>query len=616
MKIFLLVLCLLASTFANIQPPLLPRSFIAKLYARDAIASTYNFHLGNYANQFNPLTNRIESQFVDIMYSNELLYSPQANCIIMDLGSQEQLASRYHYQETVGNGQGFSSIQYYHNQKFLSIKNKSGYDVQYLNESSKLNNTSYTCHAHINVNHVYIYRAATSSGERVVKFLVLSYTNSTQLTLRFSILKNTLTDRSVYSEYSHIRTLYMNDSITHSLSFSTGSPAHYFCDFGDKSYITVCQNNSDIEFNFNWIYLSTERRNARVLLIGNELSSNDNELFSSLTLNSSTYSYIDYYGRYIYGNARPLFNGTYQTTLYPYAGNVYLIRYIDYYNPKFSRLVKFKIMQYQSGILTIRYKLISESEHQIPPRNSALVNSRMAVIYGKDFITHSINMITGKPGSTYCNTNETSVCNAGSDFEYNNYYSEAFSAGIEGSVVGGIINITNDIKYSDDYASLYYDPTSNSIKKYNSVIIGSNELMSGNSKYYALVKLGNAYVIRDYSYTNGESVNKISKLVVVDYKPNEYVVIRWDLLYPNVLDTSSSYNSDSSYRHPHFHPVNPIATHTEFFVGQLIVTVIVWIFAILSIIVLIADCVIKNRRTYVRVSPNDVISNTIHSENL
>jgi len=245
--------------------------------------------------------------------------------------------------------------------------------------------------------------------------------------------------------------------------------------------------------------------------------------------------------------------------------------------------------------------------------NSPLVNSRMAVIYGKDFLTHSINMITGKTGSAYCNTNETSVCNAGSDFEYNNYYHEALSAGIEGSVVGGIINITNEIKYSEDYASIYYDSSAKSIKKYSADIIGSYELMNGNSKSYALVKLGNAYVIRDYSYNQASlTQDKISKLVIVDYKADEYVVIRWDLLSP-LSDTSSSY---SSYRHPHIHPINPEAysdTHSN---GPLIVTIIVWIFAILSVIVLVVDCAIKNRRTYVQVSPNDVISNTINSENL
>jgi len=522
------------------------------------------------------------------------------------------LASRYGYQETVGNGQGFSSIQYYYNQPYLSIKNKYGFSVQYLNESAKLTNTSYTCHAIIKVNHVYIYRAVTSSGERVVKFLVLSYTNSAQLTLRFSILKNTLIDRTVYSEYSHIRTLYMNDPIAHSLSFSTGSPAHYFCDFGSRSYISVCQNNTDIDFRYNWLYLNTGSRKARVLLIGNELLNNDNEIFSSLLfMSNSTYSYIDHYGRYIYGNANPLFNGTYQTTILPSEGNVYAIRYTDSYNSKFSRLVKFKIMQFQPDIITIRFQLISESEYQRPPIDSLLVNSRMAVIYGKDFLSHSINMITGKSGNAYCGTNETSVCNAGSDFEYNNYHYEALSAGIEGGVVGGIINITNDIKYAEDYASLYYDPKAKSIKKYSTVIFGSYDLMNGNSKSYALVKLGNTYAIRDHSYNQ----DKISKLVIVDYKPDEYVVIRWDLLYP-LSDTSSSYNSYSSYRHPHYHPVNP-ETHVDtHFSGQLIVTIIVWIFAILSVVVLIVDCVIKNRRTYVQVSSNDVISNTIHSENL
>jgi len=292
-----------------------------------------------------------------------------------------------------------------------------------------------------------------------------------------------------------------------------------------------------------------------------------------------------------------------------------VIRYTDSYNSKFSRLVKFKIIQYQSGILTIRYKLISESEYQRAPIDSHLVNSRMAVIYGKDFITRSINMITGRPGSAYCSTDETSVCNVGSDFEYNNYHYEALSAGIEGNVAGGIINITNDIKYVEDYASLYYDPVTKSIKKYSTAIIGSYELMNGNSKSYALVKLGNTYAIRDHSYSYGSSLDKISKLVIVDYKPDEYVVIRWDLLYP-LSDTSSSYNSYSSDRHPHYHPVNPETHSDTHFSGQLIVTIIVWVFAILSVIVLIADCAIKNRRTYVQVSPNDVISNTINSENL
>jgi len=313
----------------------------------------------------------------------------------------------------------------------------------------------------------------------------------------------------------------------------------------------------------------------------------------------------------------PLFNGTYQTTIYTFVeGNVYLIRYTDTYNSKFSRLVKFKILAYKSGVLTIRYKLLSESEYQRAPNNSKFVNSRMTVMYGKDFLSHSINMVSGKPGSGYCNTNENSICNAGSDFDYNNYRYETFSAGIEGSVIGGVINITSDIKYSDDYASIYYDNETKTIKKYSTTINGSYEIMNGYSKSYALVSLANTYVIRDHFYEyNGPLVDKISKLVVVDYKPDEYVVFRWDLMYP-LYDNSTVANSSSL--HPHFHPIiyDPVVrsnTHS----GELIVTIIVWIFAALSIVVLILDCVIKNRRAHTQIiTSNDIVSNTIHSDNL
>jgi len=297
-------------------------------------------------------------------------------------------------------------------------------------------------------------------------------------------------------------------------------------------------------------------------------------------------------------------------------GSVYLIRYTDSYYPRFYRLVKFKILAYQSGVLTIRYKLLSESEHQRAPNNSQFVNSRMAVMYGKDFLSHSINMVSGKPGSGYCNTNENSICNAGSDFDYNNYRYETFSAGIEGSVIGGVINITSDIKYSDDYASIYYDNETKTIKKYSTTINGSYEIMNGYSKAYALVSLANTYVIRDhYNEYNGPLVDKISKLVVVDYKPDEYVVFRWDLMYP----LSDNSTTGSSSHHPHYYPINhdPVVRNNTHHSGELIVTIIVWIFAILSIVVLILDCAIKNRRAYTQViTSNDVVSNTIHSDNL
>jgi hypothetical protein len=625
MKTIFFIFCLLALTLANIHLPLIPQGNITKLYAHDNVANTYHFGINNYGKHFTNVSSHVVTIGVDIKFDG-LFFKSEPNCNLLDLGTQSELAARYNYYETVGNGQGFSSIHFANSasNSTLYIKTKFAY-FQSMNESVALFTHNHSrCVAAVHTGHVYLLRISDERKvERVVKFLVISFIPNVQVTLRYYVMSDLTKDSKVYLQNGNeIRSLYLNDPIARTLSVTTGNPTNYFCDLGTKCSVSVCASN-EVDFDFtkvtnyyNYLYLGSVSRKPRVINIGNEdMNSTYTELYSSLELdiNYRNYTYQDRYGYNRKYSANDLYTGIQQNYIYPRVGDVYLV---SFEQNNIFRIVKIKIIEYRDGVITLRYKLLKGSPNKYilgdnGNKSSRFVHSRMSIVYAKDFFSHSFNLISGRPGNNYCDSTQRSVCNFNSDFDYNNYNYDAITAGIEGSVIGRIVNITSQVCVPSEYPSIYLEYGSIPCLKKNGVTINeSSSLLLDSTKHYTSVVPGNTYVIRDFTpnMLNGTSSDKIAKLIIVDYKPNEFIVFRWDLLYP--VNNHSSSNPHHSHQY-----IDPVYPHNSVPVVA-IIGIAMWIYAVITIIVSIVDCVRSRRRAYVQVSTNDNISAVITSENL
>jgi hypothetical protein len=117
--------------------------------------------------------------------------------VIIDLGTPLDLKTKYGYMETVGNGQGFASLDVV-NGKALILKDYKARTLQQLTNSSELfsNWTDKTSSAAVKLGHVYLIRITDQhdkSFETVAKVLVVGYTPNESVTLRWHLLSNNQT---------------------------------------------------------------------------------------------------------------------------------------------------------------------------------------------------------------------------------------------------------------------------------------------------------------------------------------------------------------------------------------------------------------------------------------
>lgn len=169
----------------------------------------------------------------------------------------------------------------------------------------------------------------------------------------------------------------------------------------------------------------------------------------------------------------------------------------------------------------------------------------IVTLYALDPLARTFCFGNGKFGQIISNF---SVYNNRSDIDFNNYNNGSFSVGIEGSEVGTII----DLGSSEDLQKKYkYQETAGngqgfaSIHRKNKTILilkdkpynhtfqpmeESKELFrEGRSVASASVNLGHFYILRITDYTQA-AFERIVKMLVIAYQPNEWVTIRWEIL--------------------------------------------------------------------------------------
>lgn len=168
----------------------------------------------------------------------------------------------------------------------------------------------------------------------------------------------------------------------------------------------------------------------------------------------------------------------------------------------------------------------------------------LATLHALDPLSSTLCLKDGRPGRGF---QDNEVRNRCSDIDFNSYNTGAFTVGIEGARLGNIIDLgtAEDLKKKYGYqetlgqgqgfASLRMEGSRLVILKDRRTgtvqeLEEARELLEASRKgAAAAVRLGHIYLMR---LTDGhdKTFNLMAKLIVVDYRPNESVTIRWQLL--------------------------------------------------------------------------------------
>ncbi|CAF3599011.1 unnamed protein product [Rotaria socialis] len=169
----------------------------------------------------------------------------------------------------------------------------------------------------------------------------------------------------------------------------------------------------------------------------------------------------------------------------------------------------------------------------------------IVTLYALDPVASTFFFDDGKYGQII---SDWSVYNRHSDIDFNHYEIGGFSVGIEGSIVGIIIDLgsSEDLQQKYKYQETVGDGQgfASIHRKNNTIVIlkgasynhtfqvmeESEELFrEGKSVASTPVKLGHVYLLR-ITDRNEAAFERIIKMLVISYRPYEWVTIRWEVL--------------------------------------------------------------------------------------
>ncbi len=112
--------------------------------------------------------------------------------VISDLGTSDELRKKYAYEETVGNGQGFASLQVKDGKVYI-LKDRRARTTQELSEPTFLfqKPSSETETVSVKLGHIYLMRLTDRNEkdfERIVKLLVIAHVPNESVTIRWQVL--------------------------------------------------------------------------------------------------------------------------------------------------------------------------------------------------------------------------------------------------------------------------------------------------------------------------------------------------------------------------------------------------------------------------------------------
>ncbi|HEX8289124.1 MAG TPA: hypothetical protein VF556_14065 [Pyrinomonadaceae bacterium] len=170
---------------------------IITLYARDPLAQSFCFRDGDFGSVF--YENEVRNRCSDINFNGyrqkdeadifKIAVEGRRQGVIFDLGTTDELQKKYGYEETVGKGQGFASLQV-RDGKVYVLKDRRARTTQELSEPTLLfqKPSSETETVSVKLGHIYLMRLTDRSEkafERIVKLLVIAHVPNESVTIRW-----------------------------------------------------------------------------------------------------------------------------------------------------------------------------------------------------------------------------------------------------------------------------------------------------------------------------------------------------------------------------------------------------------------------------------------------
>ena len=185
----------------------------------------------------------------------------------------------------------------------------------------------------------------------------------------------------------------------------------------------------------------------------------------------------------------------------------------------------------------------------VPAQNTVQIEEKatggIATLYSFDPLAHSLCFGDGQAGGVFQQNETRNRC---SDIDFNNYYENSFTVGIEGSRSGVILDLGNasdlqkrygfsetvgkgqgfaSLRVENNHVFILKDRQTHSEQSLteSALLFADNK----NSSASAKIQLGHMYLLRIVD-RNDKKFERLVKLIVIAYKLNESVTIRWQLL--------------------------------------------------------------------------------------
>ncbi len=155
----------------------------ATLYAEDFLRQTVSLATGEYGRAIHDhrVVNVDSELDFGTYYANQLLAGVQGAQVgsLYDLGTSEDLAARYGYQETVGGGQGFASI-HFDNGQLVILEDYADQTYQFFVEGSRFLHSATPSHSRpidVYEGHIYLARIQDLYDPDFLRFAKLLVTD-------------------------------------------------------------------------------------------------------------------------------------------------------------------------------------------------------------------------------------------------------------------------------------------------------------------------------------------------------------------------------------------------------------------------------------------------------
>lgn len=179
-----------------------------------------------------------------------------------------------------------------------------------------------------------------------------------------------------------------------------------------------------------------------------------------------------------------------------------------------------------------------------PPTPEPKVKGGVITLYALDPLARSFCFLDGKDGMVFQNNEVKNRC---SDIDFNNYNAGNFTVGIEGGRLGAIVDLGSAEELRQRYG---YEETVGKGEGFASLRLEEGKMVilkdrkaqtvqelresavvfqEGASGATTAIKLGHIYLVR-LTDRHEKDFQRVVKLIVIAYTPNESVTIRWQVL--------------------------------------------------------------------------------------